>query len=68
MDSELKALIRELVTARAVGGPIPESPVAVAAAKREYERDPNRTDRKHTQDRMDAEVHVLRVRMGLEKD
>ena len=41
---------------------------AADAAKREYERDPNRTDRKHTQDRMDAAVHVVRVRMGLEKE
>lgn len=41
--------------------------VAREAAKREFDRDPNRTDRKHTQDRMDAAVHEVRVRMGLEK-
>lgn len=38
------------------------------AARREFEADPNRKDPKHTQDRMDAAVHRLRVRMGLEKD
>ena len=37
------------------------------AARREFENDPNRTDPEHTQDRMDAAVHKLRVRMGLEK-
>lgn len=40
---------------------------ARTAARREWERDPNRTDPKGTQGRMDASVHELRVRMGLEK-
>ncbi len=40
---------------------------AAEAARKERERDPNRTDPKHTQDRMDSAVHDLRVRMGLEK-
>jgi hypothetical protein len=40
---------------------------AADAARRERENDPNRTDPKHTQDRMDAAVHEVRVRMGLEK-
>ncbi|HEV8282356.1 MAG TPA: hypothetical protein VGQ02_10875 [Candidatus Limnocylindrales bacterium] len=38
------------------------------AAQRELRNDPNRKDPKHTQERMDAAVHKLRVRMGLERD
>lgn len=45
-----------------------ESERAIAAAKREFDNDRNRKDPKHTQDRMDAAVHDLRVRMGLERD
>lgn len=41
--------------------------VARAAAAHERENDPNLLDPKHTQDRMDAAVWDLRVRMGLEK-
>ncbi|HET7031113.1 MAG TPA: hypothetical protein VFI34_11425 [Candidatus Limnocylindrales bacterium] len=41
--------------------------VARDAAVAEWRSDPNRTDPKHTQDRMDGAVHELRVRMGLEK-
>jgi hypothetical protein len=37
------------------------------AARREFDSDPNRRDPKHTQDRMDAAVHELRVRMGLDQ-
>lgn len=38
------------------------------AARHEFEHDPNRKDPKHTQDRMDAAVHALRVRWGLESE
>lgn len=40
---------------------------ARAAAKREYENDPNRKDPKHTQDRVEKALYDLRVRMGIEK-
>lgn len=38
------------------------------AAREEYRNDPNRTDPKHTQDRMKAAVGDLRERMGLPRD
>lgn len=37
------------------------------AATKEWRGDPNRTDPRGTQGRMDAAVHRLRIRMGLEK-
>lgn len=40
---------------------------AQASAKREYENDLNRTDPKHTQDRVEKALYDLRVRMGIEK-
>jgi hypothetical protein len=40
---------------------------AAEAARRERANDPNLTDPKHTQERMDDAVHELRVQMGLEK-
>jgi len=42
--------------------------VARQAAIDERQNDPNLLDPKHVQDRMDAAVHELRVRMGLERD
>lgn len=41
--------------------------VARDAAVKEWHADKNRTDPKHTQDRVDSAVHDLRVRMGLER-
>lgn len=67
MDNDTKELLRELVGARQSAGVPADSAAAVSAARRERERDPNRTDPKHTQDRMDAAVHKLRVDMGLER-
>lgn len=40
---------------------------AAAAARKEYEHDLNRTDPKHTQDRVEAALKDLRVRLGYEK-
>jgi hypothetical protein len=67
MDRETRELLTELLGARQTAGVPPESETAMRAAKLERETDPNRLDRKHTQDRMDEAVHGLRVRMGLEK-
>jgi hypothetical protein len=67
MDRELREVLAELVGARQSAGVPAESDTALRAAKLERDRDPNRTDPKHTQDRMDGAVHELRVRMGLEK-
>ena len=67
MDRELRELLTELLANRAPAGVPAESPAALAAAKREYQNDPNRTDRKHVQDRITEATHELRVRMGLER-
>lgn len=40
---------------------------AEAAAKKEYENDPNRKDPATAQDRVDKAVHELRRQMGLER-